>query len=194
MFYSAYPLSIVDDELKPYGVPNPIGIGSFRIYSLPTLKSDLKDAAKTSHVMDERLQKAILYMQNALLMLNSFHGKPVPISTTDFNVTSLIVLELSKACTAVMGDPSVKKDRYQKRFRDIGITAEIKASVDKLNRIRNSYDVAHYSLAVDKKQLLENEIPFAVSTAKAVIAAYKAHLISSRNTSREDPGAKQTIV
>ena len=176
IFYSAYPLSIVDIDLKAYRLPTSIKFGSFRIYSLLALKNDLSEAEKSAGVLDDRLQKAVLYMQNALLMMNTYQTKPKPLDTTDFNVVSLIALELWKSCTSIMGDTSVRKDRFQKRYLEIGITADIKAQVDKLNLLRNGYDVAHYSLEKEKKQLLENELPFAFTTAKSVILAYESYL------------------
>jgi len=127
-------------------------------------------------LQDERLTKAALYLQNALLLQDAFYGKAAPLSTIDFNVVALIVLELWKTCAAIMGDPSVKKDRYQKRYKTIGIQKETKDAVDRLGRLRNDFDVAHYSLASEKRSSLEQELRFAFRTAGSVIREYVDHL------------------
>jgi hypothetical protein len=176
MFYWARPLSIVDSELKSFRVPDPIGLGSFKIYDLNGISADLKKASHMVRLQDERLAKAALYLQNALLLQDAFYGKATPLSTIDFNVVALIVLELWKTCAAILGDPSVKKDGYQKRYKTIGIGDETKDAVDKLGRLRNDFDVAHYSLASDKRLALEQELPFAFKTAGSVIREYVNHL------------------
>lgn len=176
IFYWARPLSIVDSDLKSFRVPDPIGLGSFKIYDLKGISADLRKASQMVRLQDERLEKAALYLQNALLLQDAFYSKGSPLSTVDFNVVALIVLELWKTCTAIMGDPSVKKDRYQKRYTAIGIQNETKDAVDKLGRLRNGFDVAHYSLASEKCESLEQELPFAIKTAGSVIREYVSYL------------------
>lgn len=181
MLYSARPLSIVDSELRPTRIPDPIGLGSFKIYDLPGIRVHIDRASTTIRIADERLEKATLYLQNALLLMEMFYGKPNPILTIDFNAVGLIVLELWKACTTIVGDPSVKKDRYQSWYRSIGIPEPTKLDLDKLNMLRNDFDVAHYSLSREKRDSLVAELPFAIATTRDVIGAYISHLESANS-------------
>jgi hypothetical protein len=176
MFYWARPVSNVDADLKSFRVPDPIGLGSYKIYDLDGLRTALSNAAGMVRLQDERLAKAILYLQNALLLQDAFYGRATPLSTIDFNVVALLVLELWKTCAAIMGDPSIKRDRYQKRYKTIGISTQTKDAVDKLGRLRNGFDVAHYSLDSGKRIALEQELKFAFQTAGAVIKEYVSYL------------------
>jgi hypothetical protein len=180
--------SVVDESPKAHPLPAILPMGSFTLYDTGHLSRQFQVAAESCANCDDRLRKALLYFQNAAWLFGQYLKPASQLTTAAFSIASLAVLELWKACSAIVGDPSVRKDCYQRRYRTIGIDNSLKDRIDDLKSLRNDYDVAHYSLEPEVQQTLQGKLPGAFATAQDTIKAYIRYLRASNRLDKTDIG------
>lgn len=151
-------------------------------YQLGSLKQKLKWAfSHTSHLNDTVLEKSLKYFYYALF-LNLRRGELRPTGFSNHMestekvvykfLVSDIILNLYKSVSTIVGDPTKDKD-YQKRYKKFGIDKSFwENNIEELRKLRNDWDVAHYSISDDKLQELTEKIGKAIVTAQAVIIKY----------------------
>lgn len=116
----------------------------FTTYNIQEISERATTAANWVNCADERMKKALFYFDHSCL-LDEFAGT-LPMGDRHASLSrSMAFLQLFKAITAILGDPSRDRD-YQRRARQIGLERDFWAKRAKpLYRIRNDEDVAHYT-------------------------------------------------
>lgn len=86
---------------------------------------------------------------------------------------STAFLNLWKAISTIVGDPSVDRD-YQSRYKRLGFDYEFfTQKIEKVRDLRNHYDVAHYSLDPAHLETVEKSFGEAAQIANEVIRRYR---------------------
>ena len=173
---SARPLIIETENGELIPLPEIIGLARVTMYDLDGLKSDLRRATEFLPITDERLARAVEYFEHALHLVASRAEEMLSVRD-DFLVSSAF-LHFWKAATAIVGDPSVHADQYQKRYKAFGLDEQMKSSLDELKALRDKHDVAHYSLDSSQSREVSEKLGQALSTAADVIEAYRDHLLA----------------
>jgi len=141
-------------------------------YDIQRLSDDLDATAHDVTITDERFDRAADYYQHALYLFERSSLIADPITTHHAQLISSIFLNLWKAVSVIVGDPSRRGDRYQSRYRAFGIAAELKTRVDRLKELRDDFDVAHYSLDESRREQIAEIFGEASRAAAEVLRAY----------------------
>lgn len=113
-------------------------------YSLRKMRRAMVAAAAMSSIDDPVLQKALIYMEQAQVLMGQAHFHP-HLASRAFLIAPAY-LNVWKAITVILGDPSSDRD-YQSRFREFGFEKNFwRHRVKPVKDVRDSMDVAHYSL------------------------------------------------
>jgi hypothetical protein len=181
--FSYRPLEIRDEHGTPYPAPKTMHFET-TTYNLDQVAEALRAAATFTDVTDERLDRALLYFEHALFLFARRRTLAPPFSRHYRTLISAIFLNLWKAVTTIVGDPSRDAD-FQRRFRQYGMDHEFfQTRIHPLRELRNDYDVAHYALTQEVVDEIEARYGEAVSTAIEVIRRYRQHLAEAANTDR----------
>lgn len=170
-------LYVDTDEEKTLRWPEPTQVMLFRgtYYDVAGLRGQVEHGFARAMVPEERLDKALGYFANALLIRDTAlrMGRS---SSHAVMLWAMAFLQLWKAITVILGDPSTDKD-YQSRYKKFGLPDGFwKDSVDPLYRIRNDEDVAHYALTVGEVGGLTESFGKAVEVCQRVLRSYSSHL------------------
>ncbi|MCI0561126.1 MAG: hypothetical protein MN733_21790, partial [Nitrososphaera sp.] len=109
-------------------------------------------AAQLLEVNDERLERAIFYFN---LSLATYKAAQETTGTNWDWFTGLVssaLLNLYKAATSILGDPSVRADKHQRRIKELRLSSEDIDDFKNLKSFRDSFDVAHYTLNEKESQ------------------------------------------
>ena len=167
--------------------PEPQGNSTgFYFYNLRKMGRGIHQAASRADLQEQKLQKALAYYQHAHFLYHSYFSSrrnaisyrqsgDEPLYSLSLAITSAY-LNIWKSITTILGDPSSDRD-YQSRFRTFGFpknywTDEIKPLYD----VRNSYDVAHYSLNPDAFEQVHQAYSKAERVCRDCILKYIEHL------------------
>ncbi len=145
------------------------------MFNTEQLVQHIGTAAASAQLDDPRLSKALMYREHAAFL---FEGRMrVGFFSPHFSfVLTSAYLNMWKAITTILGDPSIDSD-YQSRFQKFGLPKGYwDDNVKPLKKIRDEVDVAHYSLETDTIQILDGAFGAAGQVCKVVIKAYVAHL------------------
>lgn len=125
-----------------------VGLGSpSSTYSLRKMRRAMNAAAAMSSNDDAVLQKALIYMEHAQVLMHASHFHP-HLESRAFLIAPAF-LSVWKALTVILGDPSTDRD-YQSRVRRFGFPRGFWTDrVKPIKDVRDSMDVAHYSLELD---------------------------------------------
>jgi hypothetical protein len=175
--FKAAPLIIETDDGCVYPIPTQMRMGLFKVYNLEKLKENISTAQQFSRLNDARLRKALNYYEHAL-WLYEHATKLENITSRHYPyLISMVFLNLWKCITAIVGDPARKKDRYLKRYSEIGLKQQDKANIDQLKKLRNDCDVAHYALTQESFKEVQKKFGTGLKTAAEVIRVYREHLL-----------------
>jgi len=177
----AYELvSFRDDAGNAYPLPRFGELISFTAYDTRTLCTSISRATLLSTRTDARLDRALIYYRHALMLIAN-QGLIAKFGTPDFDVlASAIVLNLWKAVSVIIGDPSVDRD-YQRRYRTFGISYEYFSNeIEPLRRLRDSSDVAHHAVDVERQKRLQTQFGPATAVASTVLNAYQESLLAGQ--------------
>jgi tetratricopeptide (TPR) repeat protein len=177
--FRSTPLIIETDDGRTYPIPGKVRMGAYKVYNLEKLAENIKTAQKFSQMRDARLQKALNYYEHALWLYDNSTQLEIITSRHYTYLISTIFLNLWKSITTIVGDPTRSKDGYQKRYKEIGLNEEDKADIDKLKRLRDDYDVAHYTLTEDFFEDVRKNFGIALKTCARVIWVFREHLLDS---------------
>jgi hypothetical protein len=176
------PLIIESEDGKLYPVPKVLSLGSVTHYHLEQLSKDIQEAEAACFLEDAVLDRALQYFEHALL-LNEKRGQIAPTLSRHYRyLISAVFLNLWKAVSVIVGDPSHDRD-YQRRYRQFGFDYQFFTSkIQHLNSLRNSYDVAHYSLDENLLKEVDDNVGEAQNIASEVLRRYRDYI---RNTSAQ---------
>lgn len=156
--------------------PEPVEVVMIQttFYNLAETRERIEQSFASCMHGDERLDRAYNYFESAILMREQALMLKTD-KTASGMVWALAFLQLWKAITTILGDPSSSADRdYQSRFRTFGLPDDFWArEVDPLYRIRNQEDVAHYRL---EPGTAVASFGNAVLVARRVVQAYAEYL------------------
>lgn len=175
--FQARALIIESDDGRVYALPTSVELGQFKTYNLGRLVQDIAEAQKCALLKDERLEKALDYFEHALWLHGQISKLKLIFSRHYTFIISSLFLNLWKCITTIVGDPSRRKDCYQRRYREIGLPDSYKAELDKLKLMRDDYDVAHYKLNDESSSQLRGKFGKAFGIASEVIKQYRLHLL-----------------
>lgn len=180
--FSFNPLVIEDEHHNLYGVPRQIGLGRWTIFHLDQLKTAISQAEASYPVSDDRFDRALEYYEHATFLYSRRQDFSAMNSPHFRSLIASVFLNVWKAISAVIGDPSTDSD-YQRRYRALGLSDDFFATqIEHVRRLRNDYDVAHYTLDGGRLAQIEQEFGQAQITAREVIGRYREHLTSQRMT------------
>lgn len=172
----SYKLLYLENE-KGELVPLPKRIlFTYTRYNLDSLRTSIKDAERRLQLSDTSLDKAMQYYEHALFLFTPV-GKMTDVSSKHYGfIISAAFLNLWKAASTIVGDPSVDKD-YQKRYARLGFDRDFfESSIEFVRERRNSYDVAHYHVGPDYVKDIETNFGKAKKVTERILHAYCEYL------------------
>jgi len=174
-------MAVDDDQGNPQSVaaiPRTVPFFTATIYNTQELSERIAIAANWARKADPVAQKALFYFEHACL-LEEFSATLTLSSPHASFSRALAFLQLFKALTSIIGDPSTDRD-YQGRCRKLGLQKDFwDAKAKPLYEIRNEQDVAHYSHLLPQPGLFLGHYRQAVAVFREALEAHMAKL--SRN-------------
>jgi len=175
-FFAARPLLVESNEEGDQAVPRSFSLGTVTTYDLSELQDSLRKAATASELDDARLSRALAYLQHAKWLFEQRAAMASPLDQNASLLISSVFLNIWKAVSSVVGDPSTDRD-YQRRYKQLGFDyAYFKQKIERLKKLRDDYDVAHYSLDDQRLEELERSYGDAVEIATEVLLALVGNL------------------
>lgn len=179
--FSASFLSVEDDR----GFPQRVLIGPstrqlFRatIYNTQEVAERVGTAATWAASVDAVAQKALFYFEHACLLQEFSETLPLSSPHAVFS-RALAFLQLFKALTAIVGDPSSDRD-YQSRCKRLGLGKDFwQVKAKPLYDIRNDDDVAHYSHAFPEPGAFLAQYAQAVVVFREALSAHMSSRVAS---------------
>jgi hypothetical protein len=160
-----------------YRVPILGTLASVTHYHVDSLRQDIEHSQEFCVLNDTRLLRALGYFEHALFLFEKRGEFASTVSRHFRYLIAAVFLNLWKSVTAIIGDPSVPKDGYQKRYREFGFDEDFRATLDRLKSLRDDYDVAHSTLDASRVDQVEATVGEAKNIAAEVIRKYRQHLI-----------------
>jgi len=118
---------------------------SFRAYNLDELRDEIQQVQSYAQLSDDRLDRALTYFEHAVWLFEQQSQQGDLGSRHAAYVASSIFLNLWKATTTIVGDPSEKG--YQSCYKNLGLDYRFfKDRIGRMTIMRNTLDVAHYYL------------------------------------------------
>jgi hypothetical protein len=179
------PLIIEAEDGKLYPVPKILSLGRVTHYNLGQLCKDIQEAETACFVQDAILDRALQYFEHALLLYEKRSQIADALSRHYRYLIAAVFLNLWKAVSVIVGDPSHDCD-YQRHYRQFGFDYQFFTSkIQHLNTLRNSYDVAHYSLDENLLKEVDANVGEAENIAAEVLRRYREY-IGNRSASKEN--------
>jgi hypothetical protein len=188
-YISARPLVITCENQDDRPVPPRFTLGSVTGYDLGQLKAQIEDAAEQSALGDPQLERAVEYAQHAKWLFEQRVTLQDPEDRNSRLLISSIFLNLWKSASTIVGDPSSDRD-YRTRYQTLGFDeGYFENQIERVRRLRNSHDVAHYSLDPMDLDEVERSYGDAVRIVSEIIQA-RVRQVRSTNESegRQSPG------
>jgi hypothetical protein len=181
--FSYRPVEMRDADERPYRVPVRLDLLQLTHYKLAQVADALTTAATVAALADLTLDRALHYFEHALFLYARRRELAPPMTRHHGMIISAVFLNLWKAVTTIVGDPSRDAD-YQKRYRLFGMDrAFFLTKIERLKKPRNDYDVAHHAPTTQASEEIEAVYGEAVSIAADVIRHYRDHLTGQDATS-----------
>lgn len=176
--FSASALSVQDSD----GAAQPVRIGDTNIHYMKVTafnSEELRDrffiATNWAATADSAAKKALFYFEHACLLNEFAETLAISLPHASFS-RALAFLQLFKALTTIVGDPSSNRD-YQRRCKRLGLAKDFwQLKVRPLYDIRNDEDVAHYSHSMPEAGAFLAKYASAVAVFRE---ALEAHMLSA---------------
>lgn len=174
------PVLIESDDGIHYPIPKYLNLINVTIYNLENLKNSIIDTRKCLNLSDQRLDRAITYYRYAKFLFEKRNEISNPLSEHYGQIISSVFLNLWKSVSSILGDPSKSEDSdYQKRYKELGFDSSFfKTKVEKIRKLRNNYDVAHYALSNSEIEKIQENFGEADEIALIVIKGYRKYLLN----------------
>lgn len=176
--YQILQIDSPDGEVDSQLVPSRLPLLRVTFYDLDKLKAAIQQAANRSGLDDDKLSKALLYHEHAVLLYSLQSQLPHGSPHQSYVITSAY-MHIWKSISVILGDPAKRNDRrdYQSRAKKYGLKGGYwEERVKPILAIRNSDDVAHYTLDDEAHERVRSSIGPAIEVSKEVIHAYSAFL------------------
>lgn len=166
-------LIIQDRDDNIYNVPEIIQHFKMSSYNISELKKSVLNAGKFYEYKNEKLIRSLQYYKHALLLFDKRNQITDLLSRHYTQLLSSVFLNLWKAASVIVGDPSVDKD-YQKRYKNLGFDYNyFESRIEFLRGLRNDFDVAHYSLDESSNKEVEKNFRKAVRIVSEILKKYR---------------------
>ena len=167
------PLILEGEGEKIYPMPKYVHLMTVTTYNLKKLEEDIVEAASFHNLSDPQLDRALQYYELALLLFERREMIAPVLSRQHAHLISVVFLYFWKAISAVVGDPSKDSD-YQKRYRSLGFDYDyFKTKIEMIRKLRNDYDVAHYSLDENRIKEVDSNFKQAAKVVVEVVQKYR---------------------
>lgn len=124
--------------------PKAVQLFQATFFNTEELQERVTVAANWAAISDTAAKKALFYFEHACLVNEFAQTLPLTSPHAAFS-RALAFLQLFKALTSIVGDPSSDRD-YQSRCKRLGLAKDFwQVKARPLYEIRNDEDVAHYS-------------------------------------------------
>lgn len=182
------PLFIQSDDGTLFPVPRYLALVRVTCYNLEALRKDIQDTQQYQCIVDQRLERALEYFEHALLLFEKRGEIADFLSRHNTQLISSIFLNLWKALSAVVGDPSKPEDSdYQKRYKKFGLDYDFfRDKIEKVRDLRNHYDVTHYALSQDTLKEIEENFGEAKEIVGKVLQQHRQYLLKEIGSSQAD--------
>lgn len=172
--FSANLLVVEDERGNPQKMrltPHKIQLFKATVFNIGELAKRLDTAAAWAKYGDDRTRKALFYSEHAALLSQFADTLPVDSPHVAFS-HAMAFLQLFKALTTLLGDPSVDRD-YQSRFRRLGLPPDYwNQRAKPLYTVRNDDDVAHYSRDMPDARTFREQYGAAMNVFREVLDAH----------------------
>lgn len=176
--FSSEVISVEDEMGTPLEVriaPTRVEMVAVTVYDIHDLEEKAKRSADWADAADESATKSLLYFEHASL-LNEFAQTLPNLGTHAAFSRSLAFLQLYKALTTIIGDPSTDKD-YQSRPKKLGLPVDFwSVRARPLYKVRNEEDVAHYSRSMPTPDAFMHTYAQAVTVYTEALTSHIAFL------------------
>lgn len=169
------PIVFDREDRTTYPVPTLTTLVTVSTYDLSSLQEAVSEAAIYAALDDPQLVSALDYLQLGLLLFTRRSALASPLFRQHGMLISAAFLNVWKALSVIVGDPSTDRD-YQSRYRRFGLNSDFFEKMERVRELRNDYDVAHYSLDLEHIDVVERAFSEAVLVAAEAISAYRAQL------------------
>jgi len=151
------------------------------LYDLACLKDALVAAPKDAHAEDSILRTALRYYEYALFFIEEFDKLSDLFPRRYEYLTAPIILNFWKALATIVGDKLKDSSSTCKRRRDLlQLGEEMENRIEKVNTMRNSYDVAHVEVEGNHDERARIDIAEARQVAELVLKAYRERLLAGK--------------
>lgn len=178
LHFSCQPLIIESEDGQIFPIPQYSSMGNVCVFNLEEFKNQIIDAIRYQGIQDTRLEHALAYLGHARYLFAIRMQIASPLSDHFSMLISSIYLNIWKALSSIVGDPNVDKD-YQSKYKLYGFSEEyFKDRIEKIRKLRNNYDVAHYTLDDERITNIEKNFGEADQIVSEVIKRYREYLFN----------------
>jgi len=173
--FSYKSLLIEGEENKVYPLPKYFTLASVTGYNLKHLRNEIENTAKVFQLSDPLFDKALQYYEHALYLFEN-RLNWINFESTHFKyLIAAAFLNLWKAITTIIGDPSKNSD-YQSRYKLLGFDYNFfKTKLEYIRELRNNFDIAHYHIE-DNKNKIDKNFQDARDITENTLLAYRKYL------------------
>jgi len=165
---------------------------SVTTYDLDRLSSNIEEAEKMAGLNDPILDRALQYYEHSMFLYEKRELIADFLSSHFRFMISEIFLNMWKAASTVVGDPTVDKD--YSRYRKLGISQEFfDTKIEVARHLRNDYDVAHYRLDLDRLDDIERNYGLVKEVAERILREYRIYLSEGKTSFAEQPSLKAGV-
>jgi hypothetical protein len=184
-YFSYRPLIIESAGGELFPIPSYNPLGAVTIYNLEGLQKNIVDVQQYCGLSDQRLSRALEYLNHSRFLFGKRLQIADPLSEHFTMLIASIFLNLWKAASAVVGDPSKPEDTdYRQRYKKLGFDeAFFTTKIEKIRKLRNDYDVAHYTLADERISNIEQNFGEADSIVVQILKRYREILLQEKKSS-----------
>lgn len=168
----AKPILVEGDGADATPARTMLSMGWTTTYDVAELRTNVESAAMAAALQDERLARALRYYHHGMWLFEQQAKLADPFSVDGAMLISSVFLNLWKAASAVVGDPTKDKD-HQTRYRTLEFDDEyFRTRIKPLRDLRNESDVAHYSLRGHDLAQLNEIIGVASNVVQELLRAH----------------------
>lgn len=182
------PLIIEADNGKLFPVPQYNSMGNVTVYDIEHLRNHIVESQKYQNLVDQRLERACRYFGHARFLFIKRMQIADPLSEHFNMLIASVYLNLWKAASAIVGDPSNREDSdYKSRYKKFGFDEEyFNTKIERIRKLRNDYDVAHYTLDDERIGDIEKNFGKADAIVTEIIQRYREYLLENNDSQNQN--------
>ena len=177
VLFTFNPLIFESENGDLFPIPRYIELTNVVAYNIEKMQGDIEQAQENLQIANPKLEKSLQYLEQSIL-LNKERSRIAPfLSRNHSQLVSSIFMNLWKALSIIVGDPSVDPD-YQSRYKTLDFDYEyFQGKIEWIRNLRNDYDVAHYSLSEQEIEEINGNFGKAQKIVVEVLQRYRDKLL-----------------